>query len=292
MPLTPGSDTVYKHQHGLKARYHPGLVLLRPSTLLLAILSLFSCNRGGNPGEDQAVEPIEAAAQAQTVLCETGGKCVEQARVHLQGEGVPEDRALASQLFKRACDLGTMEGCFSLANIYVNPGSSGLQHSPAESVKLLEVACTGGHGQACANLGTRYSQGLGVQEDQSRAVALYKMACEAKNTAGCYSLAKSLRDGEGLAVDASQALHLFERTCDELPESCLAAGRMHQGGRGIPKNLESAVRFFERACDGKHESGCVDLAYAYQDGLGVVADPARADALFELGCKLGRCIHR
>jgi TPR repeat protein len=50
---------------------------------------------------------------------------------------------------------------------------------------LWEKACTGGHAEACFNLGVLYKQGLGVAKDESRAAIRFDKACQAGISEAC-----------------------------------------------------------------------------------------------------------
>ena len=51
-------------------------------------------------------------------------------------------------------------------------------------------------------------------------------------------------------------------------------------------DFRHAIVTYRRACDHGSDAGCFRLAYLYENGRGVRADPARATELHRRGCEL------
>jgi uncharacterized protein len=78
------------------------------------------------------------------------------------GEGVTKDKAIATPLFKKACDGGNMRGCINLGNLYSHGKVSAQDLKTA--ARLYTKACNCGDAIGCCNLGSMYGDGMSVAE--------------------------------------------------------------------------------------------------------------------------------
>ena len=150
--------------------------------------------------------------------------------------------------------------------------------------------CDAGDARGCVNLGEQLAEGHGAAPDPQRAAALYRKACDQGDLGGCNDLARVFIE-KGPQRDPPRAVELFKRACEggetAVPVACWNLGHMIATGDGVPRDQAAAVRLFEQSCTGDESSGCIDLADAYEGGLGVAPDLQRAIRVREKACKQG-----
>jgi TPR repeat protein len=107
-----------------------------------------------------------------------------------------------------------------------------------------------------------------VSKDEVTAVRLYEQACQGKYLLGCTILGAMVSSGQGA------------------PNSCTMLGSMYELRRK-PADPATAAVYYQKGCDGGHGDGCTQLNELYRSGQGVTQDAARADELWQLGCRRG-----
>ena len=98
----------------------------------------------------------------------------------------------AAELFKKSCDMGYSEGCFSLGILYGK--GQGVSQDYQKAVELYKKSCDMGYAQGCYNLGLLYGNGQGISQDYTKAKELFKKSCDMGVAQGCksYAIFKSL----------------------------------------------------------------------------------------------------
>jgi TPR repeat protein len=73
--------------------------------------------------------------------------------------------------------------------------------------------------------------------------------------------------------------------------SCIKLGELYQKAfyatDSEPSDGENAFRFYQRACKLGSVDGCRDMAWCYDEGMGVAHDQSRAENLYQQGCDGG-----
>lgn len=200
----------------------------------------------------------------------------------------PADAALppAAEL---TCDPSDILGCTQLAES-LDLGKNRDQDRVAAS-KLFERACDGRSMRACVLLGHHYSAGDGGRSrDDAMAASLFERACKGGYAFGCTSLAMAYRHGEGVAVDFAKSLALLQSACgNNDPSGCTQLGYVFDVGVGSTKiDITQAAAFYQKACDGNDDQGCANLASIYVLGSGSIPkDEAKSFTLRRKACNLG-----
>jgi TPR repeat protein len=141
------------------------------------------------------------------------------------------------------------------------------QADDATCVRLLDDACAGSVGRACAALADLLLSGVGTAPDPARAERLLDRGCQAGHGESCFRLSSR-------TTDPAQRRHLLDEGCSERSgNACLALSDLAE---------EPARRrgLLERACDLGNGRGCLALSR-----LGPGRGPKRL-ALLERGCAL------
>jgi hypothetical protein len=81
-----------------------------------------------------------------------------------------------------------MDGCATLANVYIN--GLGADKDMGKAIELLEKSCDADSMQGCGALGYILSEGKGVDPDIDRGKKLLDKACKGGNQWACIQAAK------------------------------------------------------------------------------------------------------
>ena len=118
-------------------------------------------------------------------------------------------------LYKKACDMGDMDGCTAVAAVY--EGTILWQISQIDYEKaaaLYEKACEGGVGEACVRAAAHGNGEYGGTKDPQKARKYYRLACDFKDAQGCYALARGHEKADQGAKDDKKAMELYGLSCD------------------------------------------------------------------------------
>jgi TPR repeat protein len=146
----------------------------------------------------------------------------------------------------------------------------------------LERFCARGAGEACLQIGLRYSE----LEDSSgrpkdpRAEERFLRACDLGVAFGC-NMAGTI------AADDAKRLPLHQKACDRgNGTGCVNVGDHFAGeATGTSVDLGKAAAAYDKGCSlPGGEEGCAKLGQMYKERKGVASDTARAKVLFEKAC--------
>ena len=278
--------------------------------------------------EDDAENLALAEKYAERALeitrkgCENGEapRCTELGKLHTTGDGVAQDRFIAKAFFNRACELGGLEGCRQLGNIWNDRNApfrdpskavdallrvcdleepdakrcSDLGRMLSERVigqraiafPLLEKSCEDGKPFACMTVAEFYQAGLGVEKDQQKADRLRASACNENSRGACYSLGLMYQTGALVPQDAVEALRLFQIACSAGEREACKKARDFLKTAGDPEEKERREKL-EVACKEKGGPACHTLGKDLLPGGGRTPDQRLAFTLFEQTCREG-----
>lgn len=166
----------------------------------------------GDLGVPQQVE--HALALARRGCSNSGGAgCTAVGVHHEKGLGTPVNIASAIHHYTLGCAQEDWIGCYNLAEIYdTGRPTVGIDHGQA--VPLYEKACTGGHLDACNNLGHLLARSATFPNDPKRAFQLFMRSCKGGLAVGCGSVGEPYEDGIGVAPNQAQAVQWQRRSCE------------------------------------------------------------------------------
>jgi uncharacterized protein len=137
------------------------------------------------------------------------------------GDGVPNDRDRARQLYLAACEGGRGDGCYQSAFYFVNA-------DPSRAAGLFQQSCNADDYDGCRALGLAHVHGdLGLTVDPAKALGFYIKACEGDVTGACADLGKMYAQGIGTVKNLKRAKLYYAMACDRHhEESCQALKKL------------------------------------------------------------------
>lgn len=147
--------------------------------------------------------------------------------------------------------------------------------------------------QSQLQLAQLYMAGVDVPRDPARARAWYQEAADLDHVPAIFTLARMLQSGYGGARDPARAARLYAEAARAgyVPAQYQLA-RMHNAGQLVPQDAQAAFDLYRqvagnpRAGDRKVFAEFA-LAQAYDEGIGVKAEPARALAFYKVAAVAG-----
>ena len=187
--------------------------------------------------------------------------------LHLRGQGVPRDEALALDWFAKAAKLGRADSAHNVGVIYER--SSGSLKDPAEARGWYRIAAGKGHAGAQANLGNMLAEGIGGAADPDEARAWIEKAVAQGEPRGYYLLGRLALEGRaGIAKDPAAAekhIRLAAEKGDR--DAQYELSRLLGTGLGMEKNVIEALDWLRKAADQRHPEAEFRLGVAYARGV-------------------------
>ncbi len=182
------------------------------------------------------------------------------------GEGVPQDRSQSLYWYERAAELGDAVGMFNVAVSY--DSGTGVPRDGLAAAHWYARAAARHFGRAEYNLGLMYEAGDGVRRDPAAASRLFRAAA-----------------GDGIAAARGHLPVTREVTLRLPPPDDDALFRDAQRAllARTPEDAARAAALFRQAAaqdDAAGQMAAYDLAWCYENGVGVAADRSKAYALY------------
>jgi hypothetical protein len=111
------------------------------------------------------------------------------------------------QKAKEGCEAGKKSDCIRLSIVLYQ------KKDFKDAFKYSKKACDLGSSDGCSKVGFHYLNGLVVKKDLKKAVEYFKKACDLDESRGCYNLALLYDKGEGVKKDEKTAKKLYEKAC-------------------------------------------------------------------------------
>ncbi|QKF91969.1 tetratricopeptide repeat protein [Campylobacter sp. CCUG 57310] len=168
----------------------------------------------------------EAALKLCKKACEedqVAAACYIVAKKQEEGYMPQEDTGQIFKLYQKACDMGDMDACKAIGDIY-NEGRGGVATDHKKAREIYEKVCEAGLGDACFEFGHFYK----LDKDFKNAVRLYEFACQNDSPYGCYMLAQMYEGSKsGIKKDLKRSLVFFMQACDGgIYEACEDSDRI------------------------------------------------------------------
>jgi hypothetical protein len=180
-----------------------------------------------------------AVLLSQSCRQESGWGCNALGVLEATGKVVA---APAKDLFARACEFGSAEGCRNGQTLAAGARTFTLGDPVlSDYVRLLQT-------------------GKGPLPDRTP-FEVFTRACDQGWASGCGDLAGFHFRGEGTPVDLPRAAQLLERACaGGHAGSCSNLGLMYKRGDGVPQSDATAIDYLKKACTLGMDAACRQLA--------------------------------
>ncbi|MEZ5583496.1 MAG: SEL1-like repeat protein [Candidatus Competibacteraceae bacterium] len=160
------------------------------------------------------------------------------------------------------------------------------------AARWLAAAVQAGEEHALLVLANLYRRGVGIEGSlgATRAIELWRTAAQRGSSQAMYELGRALLLGDGIAADRAQAEHWLAESGEHGHGQAMELlAHVYRGDYGEPRDLSRYVHWLERAAQLRPiRRGVVsDLAEAYEQGLGVERDDARALELYRQAAEAG-----
>jgi len=160
-------------------------------------------------------------------------------------EGVPSDRAAASQLV----EVGARAGCMHCPGVLARLNVKVHDDEDVRAVELARESAGAGSKYGQCVLGTFYNYGWnGLDRDYAAAAAQYRLAAAQGLDAAQCALGFLYAFGSGVVEDREEGLRLFKQAAEQgFPEACYQIGWCYEKGYGVPIDEAEAILWFQRA---------------------------------------------
>lgn len=138
--------------------------------------------------------------------------CANFGVMYANGVGIVKSFSSANQHFEKACDLGSMPGCY-LRGLSHGYGLGGAKND-ALALKYHTQACNSDYAPACNSVGVLLKSGIGIDHDIAAAKTAYEKSCKGGYALGCASLGAGYETGAWGPVDLVKAKALLGQACE------------------------------------------------------------------------------
>lgn len=181
------------------------------------------------------------------------------------------------------------ESCVKMASMLLL--GRGVPVSLASAEAYYKAACDGEYAQGCHGWAVVLRDMVKTEDAQVKALSLFEENCQRRHyRPSCGSWAAMRAGGEGDSPDENAAKEAAVKGCEAHKDaySCeVAALLLSKRGPGLMPEPERAAAFFEVACQGGLSRSCDELAALYEQGRGVSPSQERARSLYQQACDQG-----
>lgn len=235
------------------------------------------------------VPMIDGYVYGQSIRCSWGiaEQCSFTGEAYHLGMGVPRDLERALMYFRRACSLGSVDGCVMTGFVTVKLRKQG---EYANVLANWEQACEKGSYAGCGLAGATLSTDphkMGTPLDVVRGRQYLAKACSARDMTACGMVAaliieqKETSSYPAARAQLTEACQLHER------QSCHYLGQSELDGTFGAVDVVSAGDHFLQACNDGWGASCSALADLHERGIGTPVDLVKARKLNVAACTLG-----
>lgn len=158
----------------------------------------------------------------------------------LEGRGIPKDKARAEALFKTAAAAGHAGALYNLGIMTIDAEIQDFKRA----ADLFRRAADLGSNEGAYSLAVLFREGKGVPRDLAQSAAWMRRAADERNSAAEVEYAIMLFNGEGVAKDEKAAAKYFMRAAgSNNPVAMNRLARLYASGRGVERNMVEAMKW-------------------------------------------------
>src|SRR5882724_408037 len=183
-------------------------------------------------------------------------------------------------------DGGDPDAQNTLGNAYAN--GQGAPQDLALARKYYSLAAAMGYAPAQFNLGMMAELGRGQAPDLTAAFSYYLKAAGQNFAPAQFNVGNMYANGIGVARDYLEAALWFRQAADRgIPEAQYNLALAYELGRGILKDEAQAQKWYRLAADKGYARARYNLALMLEEGRGSAADERTAAQLYRLAAQQG-----
>ena len=188
----------------------------------------------------------------------------ELANCYYEGIGVEESIQHAFDYYERAAQLEYPDAMNNLADMYLNGEGTEIDEEAAFLWFFKAANCD--VVEAMYTLGIMYEQGIGTAIDEDKAFTSYEMAAKGGDSEGLYRVGMIYFNGElKRSQSYEQAMEWFHRAADVFQVDALYnIAYCYEQALGVEKNQEQAIRYYKQAALLKDVASMLKLAELYE----------------------------
>lgn len=231
------------------------------------------------------VSQLQAKADAGDASAQT-----KLGKAYQDGNGVPQNDALAVKWFRKAADQGDARAENELGIRYRT--GQGVNQNKEEAVRWYRKAAKHGSPEAMFNLGASFYNGEGVGSNEYSAYAWFLLAQEAGDKAANDAVRRTAADmspketadtlmdisemyekGEELPQSGAQSMSWLRKAAEKDSRAKVRLATRLLNGSDAPQNYGQALDLCRMAAK-DYAPGQYCVGYFYRNGRGVNKDPA------------------
>ncbi|HQX90288.1 MAG: sel1 repeat family protein [Moraxellaceae bacterium] len=243
---------------------------------------------------------LAQAESASEPACVAGNAkaCFSTGSEYAKGEGVPASNAKALQFFLKVCDKSIPIGCYYGADIYYY-GEGDVSENKALAIDLYERACLMGYVDGCNDVSSELKSK--TYYDIARLIPVLEVGCARGASNACSEAAFILyngRDGKYPGhIDFVRAAPLLEKSCADarnifkgINAYCIFSEGIFSNPESKAFNAAKALHYSQKNCSDNQAWSCFNLGRIYR----TIEEFPLAVAAYEKSCKLdatqGACV--
>ncbi len=221
-------------------------------------------------------------------LGDVDGQC-NLGQMYYYGKGINQDYTEAIKWYRKAAEQGSAFGQVILGYMYEN--GKGISQDYSEAVKCYRKAAEQGNAIGQNNLGMMYQNGKAISQDYTEAVKWYRKAAEQGNAFGQNNLGTMYKNGTGISQDNTEAVKWHRKAAEQgnaLGQNNL--GVKYEKGTGVGQDYIEAIKWYRKAAEQGNALGQNNLGYMYSNGKGVGQDYAEAVKWYKKSAEQGNAL--
>lgn len=152
----------------------------------------------------QTLEQLTAAAEIGSVDAQ-----IQLGSRYFDGNGVPQDYALAVAWYRKAAEKGSAKAQYNLGLMYDT--GKGVPTNKETAFAWYRRAGEQGVAIAQAVIGFKYAQGIGVRKDDKQALAWYRKAAQQGSVVAQHNLGNMYWHATGVSRDEKMAVEWYQK---------------------------------------------------------------------------------
>lgn len=232
-----------------------------------------------NGSDTSASNPPSASGQTETPTAAEPGDVtlIAAAKAAMEGQDSAQQAKAAADLHA-AADKGDTEAAYLLGQFYEK--GIGIQRDPSEALRYYHLAADKGHADALLSYGLLCHVIEPNELGRQKALDAFRRAAKLGNSMARVAIAFhviSSPDGQ------QEALEQLRAAAEEknAQATCALGVCTLEGRCGLKADSNEAFRLFDTAATLGHADAICNVAYCYEQGIGVEQNAAQAVALYQ-----------